>query len=279
MDQMSQQSVQHGAWNDGTTLSLLLHEISNQTCLALPTGTCHLRRQGVALLQQALTEPNQQNAQALAQAALRVDPYCLVAYLVLAYLEPQLETALRVHEVGLRQGRRHLKAIHLMKEDGTMVSPATSLPYLRLLQSYVLGLLQAGRWEAALTASQQLMHTDPQDPLGIREVKIPLLLLLGYWDRAAWQLQRFAHDSSLTLLGTRAYLAFVQRDYSAASVYVQHIQQQNMLVLPLLLGKPEQEVMDTTSVAMEAVYAYSQLFLLVESNPRFREFCQRILVA
>ncbi len=228
---------EHGAWNDRDTMKLMLQEIEQITCHSSHAHPCQLRREGVAKLQLALQESDRRQARRMVEQVLEQDPNCLVAYSVLAYLEPQLETALRVHEIGLRQGKQELHLQQIMNEQGRIASINEALPYLRLLQSYAFGLLQAGKWEEALQASRQLLRADPSDPFGIREMKIPLLLLLGYYEQAAWQLERFAHDESLTLLAARGYLAFVQQDYGAAKHIMLALGRRNDLLPAWLAGE------------------------------------------
>lgn len=265
---------EHGAWNDRDTMKLMLQEIEQITCHSSHAHPCQLRREGVAKLQLALQESDRRQARRMVEQVLEQDPNCLVAYSVLAYLEPQLETALRVHEIGLRQGKQELHLQQIMNEQGRIASINEALPYLRLLQSYAFGLLQAGKWEEALQASRQLLRADPSDPFGIREMKIPLLLLLGYYEQAAWQLERFADDESLTLLASRGYLSFVQQDYGAAKHIMHALGRRNDLLLAWLAG--EDGIHPQLPLTMDAVIAYSQLFLLAEANLPFRDFCARI---
>ena len=265
---------EHGAWNDPDTLLLMLQEIEQTTCHSTSSHPCQLRREGVAKLQLALQVPDPNQARRMVHQVLQQDPNCLIAYSVLAYLEPQLEDALRTHEVGLRYGKQELQAKQIMNAEGRIVSFTEALPYLRLLQSYALGLLQAGKWEEALQASRQLLRADPSDPFGIREMKVPLLLLLGYWDQAAWHLQRYASNDSLTLQVAKGYLMFAQHHFVEAKLTMQNLRTRNDLLLAWLAG--EDGISAHSPTTMEAVYAYSQLFLLAEANPSFRDFCARI---
>jgi len=147
-------------------------------------------------------------ARELAYAALKLDPDCADAYVVLGNLAEDPQTAAKEYRKGVEAGRR---AIVRESGDDAFETDAgrfwgivTTRPYMRALEGLAMALRTDGKDAEAIRHMQELLRLNPEDNQGIRYTLINCYLELGLTAEAGRLIAQFGDDRSSHWLYSKA---------------------------------------------------------------------------
>jgi tetratricopeptide (TPR) repeat protein len=176
----------------------------------------------------------------LAREALRLDPDCVEALLILARRrEGDPEAALPMLRRAVEAGVKKLGQEIFTQHAGAFWLLLDTRPYMRARQELALALMNLGRHEEAAEEFRDMLRLNPNDNQGNRYHLAQCLLLSNQLDELDALLNRsnYTDDFSAEWKFTRALLEFRrQGDTPAARSALADAVKQNRFVPPLLRG-------------------------------------------
>lgn len=143
----------------------------------------------------------------LAREALRLDPDCADAHVLLAESAPLPETALEHYRQAVVAGERRLGLAAFANDAGHFWAISPTRPYMRARHGLAETLRELGRDAEAIEHFGELLRLNPADNQGVRYSLLPMLLETGRDQEAARLLKQFDEESA-NWLYARALLAF-----------------------------------------------------------------------
>ncbi len=131
-----------------------------------------------------------------AEKALKLDPYCLEADLIIAHSKATDMDSLKTNlEKIIKKGEKQLKDQGITKEDdaGDFYVLFETRPYMRARKSYLELLLAQGRFRHAISEAEDMLQLCPNDNLGIRYT---LIALYCYFEEETKAIDLFKEYSS-----------------------------------------------------------------------------------
>ncbi|MBD3334443.1 MAG: hypothetical protein GF355_02915 [Candidatus Eisenbacteria bacterium] len=216
----------------------------------------------------------------LARQALRMDPDCADAYVILAECMPDLEKKTELYRNGTAAGERTLGRQAFEEHAGHFWGVVETRPYMRARAGLAECLVLAGDARAALEHHREILRLNPDDNQGVRFRMIPLLLEGGDDDEAARVLDLFGDDGSASLAYCRALLAFRREGDSPGSRKLrEEAVRANSHLIRYLTGKKElpESLPDMFAPGSpeEAALAAADLIASWERTPGAVEWLQR----
>jgi tetratricopeptide (TPR) repeat protein len=151
---------------------------------------------------------------ALAHKALSTSKNCADAYNLLAEYEEDLYRATELYRQGMEAGERALgKKFH--KYEGGFWGFIETRPYMRARAGLAQCLWEDGKKEEAVAHYRKMLHLNPNDNQGIRDILASCLLEMNLHDELEVLLKRYKNDSSAVWTYSRALLAFRKSGASA----------------------------------------------------------------
>ena len=146
---------------------------------------------------------------ATAKRALKEDPDCVHAFMVLGQTQNSLKKEVEFNEKAVAAGRRKfsglIASIDPQGERGLWGFPETK-PFLCAMQELAEKKRVLEDVDAANKLFEELMAINPADNQGIRYDLLASYLTDNEWDRAREILDRFSDDHGCTLLYSRLFL-------------------------------------------------------------------------
>lgn len=143
----------------------------------------------------------------LARKAIKVDPDCADAYVILAEEAATVDDRLRHYGEGVRAGEQSLGPERFEQDVGYFWGITATRPYMRARLGLAMALDEAGRRDEAIEHFQELLRLNPQDNQGVRYLLLPRLLASGRDADAARLLKEFDEESAIWAY-CQALLAF-----------------------------------------------------------------------
>jgi tetratricopeptide (TPR) repeat protein len=179
----------------------------------------------------------------LAREALRLDPDCVEALLILARRrEGDPEAALPLLRRAVEAGVKKLGEEIFTQHAGAFWLLLDTRPYMRARKELALALMNLGRYEEAAVEFRDMLRLNPNDNQGNRYHLAQCLLLSNQLEELDALLNRsnYSEDFAAEWKFTRALLEFRrQGDSPAARSALAEAVQQNRFVSPLLHGRIE----------------------------------------
>ena len=147
----------------------------------------------------------------LAQRALAISPLCADAYVLLAEESAAtLAEAATLYAKGVEAGERAIGRRKFKEYAGHFWGFFETRPYMRARCGLAQALWEAGEREAAIGHYRAMLHLNPNDNQGIREILAACLLIVGDDRGLADLLAQYDEDGGTGMLYSKALLAFRQ---------------------------------------------------------------------
>jgi tetratricopeptide (TPR) repeat protein len=114
----------------------------------------------------------------LAEQALKLDPNCVDAYVILAEKAASLDEALTWYEKGMRMGVKELGKAFFVENKGHFWGLIETRPFMRAKFHYAMTLYDLGEKSQATKQYEELLVLNPNDNQGVR-----YLLFIAYMDQ------------------------------------------------------------------------------------------------
>jgi tetratricopeptide (TPR) repeat protein len=192
----------------------------------------------IALVDQAIEARGRRQVQ-LARQALKIDPDCVDALLLLAERETNPKLALPMFQAAVQAAERKLGPEVFESEVGHFWGILETRPYMRARQHLAITLAELGRDQEAATEYRELLRLNPGDNQGNRYLLLHTLMNAG----AHHELQALLdepeyNEQSAEWSFTRALLAFVRDgDTPDSRKSLEQAMKANRFVVPLLTGR------------------------------------------
>lgn len=161
-----------------------------------------------ALIFQAMEAP-ERRARKLIKDALKLDPNCVDAYILLGEMADSLPDAIAHFRKAVAAGKRSLGNAIFEEERNIFWGLIETRPYMRAMQNLASSLWNYGEVDEAVELYQTMLMLNPGDNQGVRYPLLDALMLLRRDDEAAELLKRFddgmahwAYNEALLLFRT-----------------------------------------------------------------------------
>lgn len=208
----------------------------------------------------AMDAPSAAQARKLAKRALKLDPDCVDALLVITDLDAHTT---RVRIGGLQRavaaGERSLGAKFIRENKGHFWMLIETRPYMRALEQLATDLVAAGLRAYAIRVYEKMLELNPNDNQGVRDPLLALYLAVGD-PASAGKLLKAYDDASANFAWGRVLERFLGGDHKGADQALKKALQVNRFValymterLPLPKGLPEMYEMGSAEEAVLCV--------------------------
>jgi len=187
---------------------------------------------------EAMDAPTAAEARRLAKRALKLDPDCVDALLVITDLDARTE---RERLEGLQRavaaGERSLGAKFIDENEGHFWLLIETRPYMRALE------LMAEAYRShdircdAIKVYEKMLKLNPNDNQGVRDPLLGLYLETGDLNAAALILSRYKDDASASFAWARVLERFLAGERAGASAALKRARRANRHVELILTGR------------------------------------------
>ncbi|MEH7179446.1 SEC-C metal-binding domain-containing protein [Neobacillus vireti] len=173
----------------------------------------------------------------LARQALKLDPKCVDAYVILAEAADSDEEAMIYAKKGMEIGEKELGKAFFKENKGHFWGLLETRPYMRAKASYANAVHQLGQTMVAIREYEQLLELNPNDNQGIRYILFGAYLEEGLLESAERLLKQY-EESTAHGLYNKLLLELYKNGFSAnAAKLLKEAKKVNPHVIPFLSGK------------------------------------------
>lgn len=191
------------------------------------------------LAYQAFESADQEKADELTQKALEIDPTCVDALTIRAFLDCKSASELiESLEHALRCGEKSLGEEFFAEYMGDFWPQVEARPYLRTVKQLAEVLWSVGRRFDAVEQYANLVDLDPEDHTGDCVLLLSCYLAMGEVQRS-WSLLEEYDDESAVFKWSWVLCLLLAGDYEAAENALKDAMETNPYVAPHLLGMGE----------------------------------------
>jgi tetratricopeptide (TPR) repeat protein len=196
------------------------------------------QEQAQDLAYQAMDASSEREARRLAERALKLDPDCVDARLVLMECETlTIEEHLERLKATVAAGQRSLGADFFRENRGHFWGVLESRPYMRARFQLGVLLLMLGRHEEAIREFEEMLELNPNDNQGVRDELLGLYLLTDRLDGADRLFRQYRDDCSATFAWARVLRDWIAGNIGAATRALDAALKRNRHVADLLAGR------------------------------------------
>ena len=195
------------------------------------------KEQAQELAYQALESKDSFRSQHLAQDALKLDPNCIDAQVLLAHLKSGESPDRLLSELQniLDSGRKNLGGDKFFREnEGHFWGDVFTRPYMRALNEKAHLLFEMEQHENACACFEEMLKLNTNDNQGIRYILIGSALLANKYEVAREVLSTYAEEDSAMLNWARVLERFLSDDEPQAERILKKALRQNRHVTPIL---------------------------------------------
>lgn len=214
-----------------------------------------------------------------AQKALKLDPYCLDAELIIAQAKSKdMEDLKKNMEKVIRKGEEQLAQRNISKEEdaGSFYGLFETRPYMRVRKEYLGLLITQGRYRHAISEAEELIRLNENDNLGVRYILMALYSYFEDEDKVKALFEKYPEDSAFMLLPLIALYYKMENDKKMKS-YIRKLKNKNPQLqeaLEMFMDADEDEMEEILHAPMyrpfsleEVVLAFSEaMFLYMPMN-------------
>ncbi|PAE44457.1 SEC-C metal-binding domain-containing protein [Bacillus sp. 7884-1] len=173
----------------------------------------------------------------LAQEALKLDPNCVDAYVILADDADTDEEAMMLSKKGMEIGEKELGKAFIKENKGHFWGMLETRPYMRAKAAFADALHQLGDTLVAIREFEQLLELNPNDNQGIRYILFGAYLEEGKFEAAERLLKQY-EEGTANGLYNKLLLELYKNGFSAnAAKLLKEAEKANPHVIPFLTGK------------------------------------------
>jgi tetratricopeptide (TPR) repeat protein len=186
----------------------------------------------------AMEAKTEAQALKLTKRALKLDPDCVDALVILAGIETDSPRQLieRLQQ-AVAAGERSLGTAFIRENKGHFWGLIETRPYMRAL-AQLAGLQRSiGLNADALKTYEKILELNPNDNQGVRDPLLGLYLATGNLDGAGKLLKRYEEDGSANFLWARVLYLFLSGDEPGAAAALEFAREENCFVELYLSGR------------------------------------------
>lgn len=132
----------------------------------------------------------------LAEEAVRLNPNCVDAYVILAEKTKSLEEAILLYEKGIQAGERELGKAFFKENKGYFWGLIETRPFMRAKLHYAEALSLLGKTTEATQQYEELLELNPMDNQGVRYSLFVAYVDAGDYKKAGDLLQQYDGDTA-----------------------------------------------------------------------------------
>ena len=225
-----------------------------------------------------------------AQKALKLDPYCLDAELIIVQAKSNdLETLKKNMEKVIRKGEEQLEKRNISKENdaGCFYGLFETRPYMRVRKEYLHLLITQGRYRHAICEAEELIRLNENDNLGVRYILMALYCYFEEEDKMNTLLKKYPEDSAFMLLPLIALYYKMENNKKMRS-YIRKLNNKNPELLNALemFMEAAEEMEEILNASMyrpfsmeEVILALSEgLFLYMPMNGFLNKLYEEVVI-
>lgn len=206
----------------------------------------------------AMDAPSAAQARKLAKRALKLDPDCVDALLVITDLDAHTaRERIEGSQRAVAAGERSLGEKFIRENKGHFWRLIETRPWMRALEQLATGLVAAGLRADAIRVYEKMLELNPNDNQGARDPLLGLYLAVGDLAGAGKLLQSYDEDGSANFAWGRVLERFLAGDRTGADQALIDALAANRFValymterLPLPKGLPEMYEMGSAEEAV-----------------------------
>jgi tetratricopeptide (TPR) repeat protein len=173
----------------------------------------------------------------LAKEALKLDPNCVDAYVLLAEYEGSLKKAAEMYEKGMKVGEKELGAAFFKENKGHFWGLIETRPYIRAKVNYAEALYQLGKVDQAIKQYEEILELNAMDNQGVRYSLFPAYLEQMEIKKAEKLLEQFEEGGAYCLYN-KLLLELLKNGFTPKSAkLLKEAKKENRHVIALLTGK------------------------------------------
>ncbi|MEH7545165.1 SEC-C metal-binding domain-containing protein [Neobacillus vireti] len=173
----------------------------------------------------------------LAEKALKLNPNCVDAYVILAEKTKSLEEAILLYEKGIQAGERDLGKNFFKENKGYFWGLLETRPFMRAKLHYAEALSVQGKVAQAARQYEELLELNPMDNQGVRFSLFVAYMDLGEFKKAHGILEEYEETTAQNLYN-RLLLELCEHGFTAkAEILLKGAKKENKFVIPYLTGK------------------------------------------
>ncbi|PGV51512.1 SEC-C metal-binding domain-containing protein [Bacillus sp. AFS037270] len=173
----------------------------------------------------------------LAEEALKLNPNCVDAYVILAEKTKSLEEAILLYEKGIQAGERDLGKNFFKENKGYFWGLLETRPFMRAKLHYAEALSVQGKVAEAARQYEELLELNPMDNQGVRFSLFVAYMDLGEFKKAHGILKEYEETTAQNLYN-RLLLELCEHGFTAnAEMLLKGAKKENKFVIPYLTGK------------------------------------------
>ncbi len=217
-------------------------------------------------LQMAEEADTEEEAIKYARKALKLNPYCLDAELIIAHAKSEtIDDFKKNLEKLIQKGEKQLAERNIsMEEDaGHFYGILETRPYMRIRKAYLEVLLEMGRFGRAVNEAEGLLQLCESDNLGVRYT---LMALYSYFEEEGKALElyrKYKEDTAFMLLPLIA-LYYKMDDSRKMRTYISKLKNKNPDVqeaLEIIMSGDEEELAKFESMRMYRPFSVEEVIL------------------
>jgi len=172
-----------------------------------------------------------------AEEALKLNPNCVDAYVILAEKTKSLEEAILLYEKGIQAGEQDLGKNFFKENKGYFWGLLETRPFMRAKLHYAEALSVLGKIAEAARQYEELLELNPMDNQGVRFSLFVAYMDLGEFKKAHGILEEYEETTAQNLYN-RLLLELCEHGFTAkAEMLLKGAKKENKFVLPYLTGK------------------------------------------
>ena len=206
-----------------------------------------------------------------AQKALKLDPYCLDAEMIIAQAKSEtIDDFKKNLEKIIQKGEKQLiqRGISMEEDAGQFYGILQTRPYMRIRKAYLDLLLEMGRFRSAVSEAEELLRLCENDNLGIR---YSLMALYSYFEEESKTLelfQKYKEDTAFMLLPLIA-LYYKIDNAKKMRTYILKLKNKNpdfQKALEIIMSGDEEELSEFTSMEMYRPFSVEEVILAISEG-------------
>lgn len=164
-----------------------------------------------------------------AKKALKLNPYCLDAELVIAQARTEdIDELVKDVKKIIQKGEVQLKerGIQMEEEAGSFYGILETRPYMRVRKAYLDLLLEQGRFRSAINEAEEMIRLSENDNLGVRYSLMALYCYFEEENKAMELFHKYPEDTAFMLLPLIA-LYYKMNDVKKMRKYIRNLMNRN----------------------------------------------------
>ena len=243
------------------------------------------REQSDDLLFEAYEEPVKTKAIKLAKQALELNPNNIDAENFITKYESNAIKRLKKYEETLNKEKTNLEKEDFFNEEniGIFWGLIETRPYMRTKHSYMLTLMELGRYTEAIKQGEELLELCENDNLGIRYLIMGLYTILEKFDKAEEVYNKYPEDSTFMLFPL-SIMYYKKGDYRKCKKVLNQLQENNEYLLKYLTERKKFTKNKIEDIEINGTYSYGseeEVYFVIKDNkyllgtvPTFIEFIE-----